>query len=96
MSKVLFSPPNCPNHQDDIVSAIRGYLINVKTMTEYGSAMTAAEMSLAPVSYFVRSVILIVIFVSISRSITTDIDIIVLLFHPFFSCFRPWVTLQPE
>ncbi|KAL7454134.1 hypothetical protein ACHAWC_005764 [Mediolabrus comicus] len=44
----VLNPPNCPNHKSKIVAALNDYLINVQSMSNYGSSMTAALMSLVP------------------------------------------------
>lgn len=44
------NPPECPNWKDIIVTALTNYLANVKNMSNYGSAMTAASLNLVPVS----------------------------------------------
>ena len=46
---VILDPPPCEKWQSDIKNALVNYLGNVKNMTNYGSAMTAATMSLVPV-----------------------------------------------
>lgn len=47
----LLNPPNCPRYAGKIVTALTVYLANVKDMSNYGSAMTAAAMDLVPVSH---------------------------------------------
>jgi len=46
----ILNPPNCPNWKSKIVTALTVYLANVKDMSNYGNAMTAATMDLVPVS----------------------------------------------
>ena len=47
----ILNPPNCPNWKSKIVTALTVYLANVKDMSNYGSAMTAAAIELVPVSH---------------------------------------------
>jgi hypothetical protein len=46
----ILNPPNCANWKSKIVTSLTNYLADVKDMSNYGSAMTAAMMNLVPVS----------------------------------------------
>lgn len=46
---VILDPPPCEKWQSDIKNALVNFLADVKNMTNYGSAMTTASMSLVPV-----------------------------------------------
>lgn len=48
VTPILDDPPSCNKWKDAIIQTLTDYLANVKNFTDYGNAMTTAEMALVP------------------------------------------------